>query len=119
MMTTEKQKPIKFKSQWGEEYDIIFEKSSYAKNGRLFVRCLCEDKEYGGYEPYCNVTVNLKDYLPKGNYAFLDTNNGDPKLFGLMFENGYVEEVDGLVGFSGYCIYPVIKFSDEFIEMIS
>ena len=118
MMTTEKQKPIKFKSQWGEEYDIIFEKSSYANNGRLFVRCLCEDKEYGGYEPYCNITINISGCLPIGNHAFLDINNGDPNLFRLMFEKGYMEKTE-FVGFSGYCIYPVIKFSDEFIEMIS
>ena len=121
MMTTEmKQKPIKFKSQWGTEYDVIFTKNSYANNGRLYVGCYCEDKEYGGYEPYCDVTVNLiNNSLPKGNYGFLDTNNGDPKLFAIMEEKGYMEYIEGRYGFSGWCTYPVVKFSDEFIEMIS
>lgn len=113
-----KQKPIKFMSQWGEEYNVIFTKDTYVNNGRLYVGCLCEDKEYGGYEPYCDVTVNIDGYLPEGNCAFLDTNNGDPKLFAMMEEKGYMEYVDGWYGSSGWCFYPVVRFSNEFLEMI-
>ena len=112
-------KPIKFMSQWGEEYNIIFVKDNYANNNRIYVGCMCEDEEYGGYEPYCSVTVNIDFPLPEGNFAFLDTNNGDRNLFKLMFDKGYMEEIEGLMGFSGFCAYPVVKFSDEFIEMIS
>lgn len=120
MKTGVEQKPIKFKSQWGEEYNIIFRKDTYKNNGRLYVGCLCEDKEYGGYKPYHRaVTVNIEFPLPEGNYAFLDTNKGDKKLFKLMFKKGYMEEIEGLMGFSGFCTYPVVKFSDEFLEMIS
>lgn len=108
-------KPIKFKSQWGKEYNIIFTKNTYANNGRLYVGCWCEDEEYGGYEPYCDVTVNLIDRLPEGNYGFLDTNNGDPRLFNLMSENGWIEET-GNVGFSGFCVYPMVEFSEDFLN---
>lgn len=111
-------KPIKFKSQWGTEYNIIFIKSNYANNGRLYVGCYFDNEEYGGYEPYCDVTVNLSNSLPKGNYGFLDTNNGDTKLFDLMFKKGYMKKVNSLIGSSGFCTYPVVKFSDEFLEMI-
>lgn len=110
-------KPIKFKSQWGKEYNVIFYKDSYANNGRLYVGCLCEDEEYGGYEPYCNVTVNLEQKMPNGNFGFLDTNNGDPNLFNLMFENEWMENM-GNFGMSGFCVYPLVKFSDEFLEML-
>lgn len=110
-------KPIKFKSQWGNTYNIIFAKYNYANNGRLYIGCMCEDKEYGGFEPYCDVTVNLNDKMPEGNYGFLDTNNGDPNLFNLMYEKGWIEDT-GNFGFSGFCIYPLVKFTDEFMKMI-
>ena len=111
-------KPIKFMSQWGTEYDVTFVKKTYANNQRLYVGCLYEDKEYGGYEPYCDVTVNLPDQsLPQGNYAFLDTNNGDSKLFELMQKKGWIKNT-GFIGCSGFCRYPIVRFSDKFIEMI-
>lgn len=110
-------KPITFKSQWGDEYKIVFYKDNYYDNNRLYIGCMCEDKEYGGYEPYCDVTVNLAQNMPDGNYGFLDTNNGDPKLFELMFNKGWIKDT-GMIGFSGWCTYPLVKFSDEFIKMI-
>lgn len=110
-------KPIRFTSQWGNEYKVIFRKSNYANNNRLYIGCLCEDEEYGGYEPYCDVTVNLAQNMPDGNFGYLDTNNGDQNLFDLMFENGWIEDT-GNFGMSGYCIYPLVKFTDEFLKMI-
>jgi hypothetical protein len=112
-----KMKPIKFKNQWGNEYKVIFYKDNYMDNNRLYIGCMCEDEEYGGYEPYCDVTVNLAQNMPNGNFGFLDTNNGDPNLFNLMSERGWIEDT-GIMGFSGFCVYPLVKFSDEFLEMI-
>ena len=109
--------PITFKSQWGNEYKIVFRKNNYHNNNRLYVGCMCENEEYGGYELYCDVTVNLAQNMPDGNYGFLDTNNGDPKLFDMMFEKGWIEDIER-IGFSGFCTYPLVKFSDEFIKMI-
>lgn len=114
----EEQKLIKFKSQWGTEYNIKFYKSQYASNGRLYIGCMCEDEEYGGFEPYCDVTVNLPQYnWVKGNYGFLDTNNGDPKLFALMRVNDWIVDMDEF-GVSGFCTYPLVKFTDKFMEMV-
>lgn len=110
-------KPVKFKSQWGNEYNVVFYKDNYVDNNRIYIGCMCEDEEYGGYEPYCDVTVNLAQNMPNGNFGFLDTNNGDPNLFNLMFEKGWIEDI-GIMGASGFCIYPLVKFSDEFLEMI-
>lgn len=114
-----KEKLIKFKSQWGDEYNIYFYKDNYADNGRLFIGCMCEDEEYGGFEPYCDVTVNLPYYsTPDGNYGYLDTNNGDRSLFQMMKEKGWIEHTK-IFGVSGFCEYPLVKFTDEFMEMIS
>lgn len=109
--------PITFTDRWGDEVKVVFYKDNYYDNDRIFIGCMCEDEEYGGYEPYCDVTVNLAQNMPDGNYGFLDTNNGDPMLFNMMFEKGYIEDT-GRIGFSGFCIYPLVKFSDEFIKMI-
>lgn len=108
---------IRITTQWGKEYNIIFKKDRYANNKRLCVSCWCEDEEYGGWEPYCNVTVNLSDKMPEGNYGFIDSNNADPVIIGLMYSKGWIEETER-VGFSGYCVYPLVKFTDEFMEMI-
>lgn len=114
----EEQELIKFKSQWGDEYNIKFYKANYSNNGRLYIGCMCEDKEYGGFEPYCDVTVNLPQYtLAKGNYGFLDTNNGDPKLFAFMRENDWIVDMDEF-GVSGFCTYPLVKFTDKFMEIV-
>ena len=106
--------PIKFTSRRdGCQYEIVFCKDSYANNNRLYIGCNCSDGE-----PYCDITVNLtQDNIPEGNYGFLDTNNGERDLFDLMFEKGWMENT-GDFAMSGFCIYPLVKFSDEFLEMI-
>ena len=38
-------------------------------------------------------------------------------LFDLMYEKGWIEDT-GRMGFSGFCVYPLVKFTDEFLEMI-
>ena len=109
--------PIKFKSQCGNEYDIIFVKETYNNNGRLYIGCWYYDEECGGYLPYCDVTVNLLVYLPDGNYGFLDVNNGDQKLFELMARKNFFKETD-ICGHSGRCTYPAVEFTEEFLNMI-
>ena len=109
---------MKFMTQWGNEQTVFFVKNTYVNNGRLCIHCWCEDEEYGGYEPYCDVTVNLPSYLPKGNYAYLDVNNGDPNLFAAMVERGYMEYVEGMFAYFGWNSYPMVKFSDEFLETL-
>lgn len=110
-------KTFEFKSQWGTEYNVCFHKDAYANNNRIYIGCACEDKEYGGFEPYCDVTVNLESYVPEGNYGFLDVNNGDPNLFKLMREKGWIKDTYKL-GFSGFCSYPLVEFSEEFLNKI-
>lgn len=111
-------KPVKFKSQWGKEYNIVFTKSTYANNNRLYIGCLCEDKEYGGYEPYCDVTVNLTRHgVLNENCAFIDTNNADPNLIKLMYAKDWINAT-GVSGGSGFCMYPMVEFTETFLKMI-
>jgi hypothetical protein len=116
-MQTNEIKTFRFKSQWGTEYNVFFFKSNYMDNNRIYVGCMCENEEYGGYEPYCDVTVNLDQKMPKGNYGFLDTNNGDRNLFNLMYGNGWIKDT-GMFGFSGFCMYPLVEFTEKFLNEI-
>ena len=110
-------KPITFKNQWDEEYKLIFCKDNYANNNRIYIGCMCEDEIYGGYEPYCNITVNLDCDMPDGNFGFLDVNNISLNLFDLMYKEGWIKDT-GERGKSGFCVYPLVEFTDEFLEMI-
>ena len=107
--------PIKFKSQWGNEYDIIFVKETYNNNGRLYVGCWYYDEECGGYLPYCDVTVNLvRRGVLTENYGFIDINNADPDLIKLMYSKGWINP-NGVVAEDGY---PMVEFSEEFLKML-
>lgn len=110
-------KPVKFMSQWGKEYKVVFVKNTYANNGQLYIGCLNEDEDYGGWEPYCDITVNLNAALIGENYGYIDVNNGDPKLFALMKRKGWIAET-GFYGGSGFCSYPMVEFSEEFLKML-
>lgn len=109
---------IRFKNQLGNEYNIMFYKGKYVNNDRIYIVAYSEDEEYGGYNPYCDITINLPQSIPNGNYAFLDINDADLKLLNLMSEKGWIEDT-GNFGFSGYCMYPLVRFTDEFLNQIN
>ena len=110
-------KPIIFTDQWGDKVKVIFYKDNYLDNNRIFIGCMCENEEYGGYDPYCVITVNIAHNIPDGNYGFLDVDNGDPVLFQLMENRNWIEYT-GRFEPSGFGIYPLVKFSDLFLKMI-
>ena len=109
---------IRFKDKYETEYNIVFYKGRYMRGNGIYVCAYCEDEEYGGYSPYCDITINLMKPIQDGNYAFLDTNNADLELIDLMVEKGWIEKT-GYFDFSGYCSYPLVKFTDEFLNEIN
>ena len=109
---------VKF-SAWGRETVGVFEKHYYANNGSFAIQVLslCEDDSF--FEPYCSLTVNhgLPHPLP-ANCAFVDVNNCPEDLIRKLEEIGAMTETDTHVR-SGYVVYPLYKFNEEWLNTMS
>ena len=103
-----------FTNRYGTEYEIAFEKMSYAYGGGLAIAVHCQEEADGWWEPYATLTVNI-DPLPSPSMAYLDTNNV-PDLAEFVVEKGWAREIG--FGQSGYCTYPLVKFTEEFLDEI-
>ena len=103
-------------NMWGEDHALQFVKQEYAINGNLAIEVLSEDEEYGGWEPWCSLTVNLPGFMHEENEAFLDTNNCSREIIDWIFKNGYAKVIGERQ--SGFCVYPLVEFSKEFMELI-
>ncbi len=100
---------MKFKSAFGKEYEVELNVSSYSNNGCMYVGLTT--KEDGHIEPFGNATVNIS-HTPAPDYCgYLDTNNL-PTIEKFVREND-LGEPTGVVGFSGYCTYPLYKFNAD------
>ena len=102
-------------NMWGEDHALQFVKQNYF-NGNLAIEVMSEDKEYGGWEPWCSLTVNLPGFMLDENEAFLDTNNCSKEIIDWIFKNKYAKKIGQRQ--SGFCIYPLVEFSKAFMEMI-
>lgn len=101
---------------WGENHRARFERSQYVNNGNLYIGVSTWSEEWGAWEPWCDLTVNLGIETAK-NEAFIDTNNCSPDLINVLFEKGYMIDT-GIVRPSGFCIYPLARFTNEFLKGI-
>ena len=102
---------FEFASRYGTTYEIRFLKTKYYDNANLAITVECfSDGCY--WEPYATLTVNL-GALRSPDCAYLDTNNV-PDLCQFVEDNGWVEIIGS--GRSGYCEYPLARFSDEFLS---
>lgn len=77
---------------------------------------LSKDEEYGGWESWCYLTVNLPFYLLNDNQAFLDIGNCSKEVIDWLYNNKYVKEIGREQ--SGFCTYPLVEFNREFMEKI-
>ena len=103
-----------FKQQWGGECEIRFVKTSYVQDGTLAITVLSRERNSKFWEPYAKRTVNL--CLPlDGNEAYIDEINV-PDLCGFVIEKGWARNVGS--GKSGWCTYPKVEFTDEFLREI-
>ena len=93
---------------YGNSYEGIIVKSRYTQNNNLYLGvCLINGELYG------NITTNTEIKLKEG-MALLDTNNSSYIIDALPKEH---YEIVGCIP-SGYCVYPVVKFNDEFLDSI-
>ena len=105
---------ITFTNQFDEEITVMFEKGTYANNGNLYIGALsvCD----GYLEPYCNITVNLPEFLDD-NKAYLDINNANHQLLIKMKKAGLIKYCERNRA-SGFCSYPLYEFSQKFLDDI-
>lgn len=109
--------PNTFKfTSYGVEYEIGFEKTSYCYGGGLAIEAYCKEPGDELWEPYGSLTVNIEGVpVASGSSAFLDTNNCRD-LCEFVFEKGWATPIGA--GRSGYCTYPLVVFTDEFLNEI-
>lgn len=107
-------KTFVFKSRWGNEYEIRFVRNRYVCGGSVSVEVENLEPDFGYWEPYGMLTVNLGHSYHEGT-AHLDANNL-PDLVEYVLEQGWAKQI-GLDA-SGYCKYPLVAFTSEFLEEI-
>lgn len=101
---------MKYKTEWGETYEVEVLRSRYMNNESLAVVLICDTGE-----PFTTLSVNLNEDL-KPNQAYLDTNN-NPTAEAFIKENG-LGKPTGSYGYSGYCSYPLYEFNIDKIKEI-
>ena len=87
----------------------------YLADNNLYLGLLSEDLEWGGLEPYSDVTVNI-DPLPY-LHSCIDTNNNSQEIIEFLEKNGFGEDT-GRHMFSGFCLYPIFRFNEEKLREI-
>ena len=91
---------------------LAFLLDAYASNGATAITALCE--EDGFVECYADLTVNLGGPA-RANAGFLDANNSR-ELCEFVVAKGWARRVGE--GRSGFCAYPLVEFSREFIDEV-
>lgn len=100
---------------WDTLYEIKFLKETYSANGNLAVSVLSRENEEELWEPWCYLTKNLSESL-EDNVAYLDTNNCSKEIIDWLFDNDFAKIIGR--GANGYCTYPLVEFSKNFMENI-
>lgn len=99
---------------WGKTHKARFWKCEYTLYGNTYIGVVTYNEEYGGWEPWCDLTVNLNSKL-EPNKAYLDTNNCSPDIIRILRSKGCIKDT-GITKFSGFCEYPLVEFSEKFLS---
>lgn len=92
--------------------NYTFKKSKYMDNNRLAILAYDNQEESGGL--FTVVTTNLEDGLTlEDNMAYIDVNNSFQ--LGEMLQDKF--EVIGRHR-SGFVLYPLVKFDEEFLDSL-
>lgn len=99
-------------TEWATYPNCYFQVSRYKANDSLALQLWNEEDG-----PIARLTVCLPDakYQPKPNEAYVDVNNC-PWAMNFIKENDLGEDT-GLVGFSGFCTYPLVAFDMDLLQM--
>ena len=97
---------------FGKTYELKLYKIYYLPEYGGGIGIQATINEDGFEEPYCTITKNFED-LPDGCTA-IDTNNCEANILDELINAGFCT----LLYFkrSGYCEYPVVEFTEEFLN---
>ena len=100
---------------FGNSNRVVPKINTYANNNNLYVGLDGYDDEYSCWDPYCDVTVNVRK-LPFLESA-IDTNNNGNRIIAFLEQNGFGELTQKVVP-SGFCVFPVFRFNAEKLKEI-
>lgn len=101
---------------YGDPVEVNLTLNMYASNDNLYIGMEFFDPEYGCTVPYGDVTVNTDLKLPY-LYATIDNNNNGPSIVPFLVEHDFGFDT-GVVVNSGFCQFPVFKFSEDALKRI-
>ena len=106
-------------NSYGTIYELSFRKGHYLDNKTLAVQIMCKEEDESYFEPFCMLTVNLPTTksLPD-NRAYVDTNNCPSDLIQALEEQGVITKTLILAP-SGFCVYPLYEFNQEWLNKLS
>jgi len=90
---------LMFTASWGNNIPCVLEVDNYSYGDGIALQMYSQE-DYGFFEPYATLTVNLEDYAKEG-CAYLDTNNV-PEVEGL-FHKYNLGTPTGRKTQSGFC----------------
>ena len=103
---------------YGEHKKVKLVKSSYDYNNALYIgayNVVNDDDKIDGENFYGDVTVNT--YICNGSFVTLDNNNGPVITEEILKHREWYEEEPIYVP-QGFCMFPAVKFKQEFIDML-
>ena len=103
---------------YGETYNIVLAKDTYANNGTLAVFMYCSTPKGKIKEPFGDLTTNIFDsdlFANDTDSQFVDTNNMGKAIIDWLVENNIATRTN-IIGGSGWCEYPLVKFTKEALE---
>lgn len=108
---------MKYSSIYGGNYELSFMRGEYQNNKSLAIQIMCQEEGEDFIEPFATLTVNLQNPPSEKNCAYVDTNNCPMDLIQMLEDAGYMTETDE-VQFSGYCVYPLYRFNQSWLDLL-
>lgn len=107
--------PLNF---YGKNYNICLAKGNYQNNGTMAVLMYATTPKGKIKEEFGTLTVNIQDsnfFANDTDSQFIDTNNLGKDIVKWL-EKNKIAESTGIIGFSGFCSYPLFQFTKQALE---
>lgn len=102
---------------YGTSYNIVLGKANYVDNGTVAVLMYTCTPKGKIKEDFGDLTRNIGDSFVWADKEsqFVDTNNLGNEIVKWLEEN-HIAENTGIIGYSGFCSYPLMKFTKDALD---